>query len=128
MRKETVPTGQPNSRPSSLRWGVGMWQTYPAPKLVEVVRLCESAGYDQFWYGNHKLYRDMFVGLTLAACHSTRMELGSFVAEPYTMHPALIAAATATLDEASNGRARLGLGTGGANFQEIGIERAKPLA
>jgi 5,10-methylenetetrahydromethanopterin reductase len=105
-----------------------MWQTYTASRFVEVVRLCEAAGYDQFWYGNHKLYRDMFMGLTLAAANSTRMELGSFVAEPYTMHPALIAAATATLDEASNGRALLGLGTGGANFKELGVERTKPLA
>jgi 5,10-methylenetetrahydromethanopterin reductase len=56
------------------------------------------------------------------------MQLGSFVAEPYTMHPALIAAAMATLDEASGGRALLGLGTGGANFKELGVERTTPLA
>jgi 5,10-methylenetetrahydromethanopterin reductase len=105
-----------------------MWQTYPAASFVEVVRLCEAAGYDEFWYGNHKLYRDMFMGLMLAACHSRRMRLGSFVAEPYTMHPALIAAAAATLDEASDGRALLGLGTGGANFRELGVERTRPLA
>jgi 5,10-methylenetetrahydromethanopterin reductase len=113
---------------SSLRWGVGMWQTYPAAKFVDVVKLCEAAGYDEFWYGNHKLYRDMFMGLMLAACHSQRMRLGSFVAEPYTMHPALIAAAAATLDEASGGRALLGLGAGGANFKELGVERSQPLA
>src|SRR4051794_40574500 len=104
-----------------------MWQTYDARRFVEVVRLCESAGYDEFWYGNHKLYRDMFMGLTLAACHSERMRLGSFVAEPYTMHPALIAAAAATLDEASGGRAILGLGAGGANFGELGVARTAPL-
>lgn len=119
---------RPGSGAAPFRWGVGMWQTYPAAKLIEVVRLCEAAGYDQFWYGNHKLYRDMFMGLMLGAAHSTRVQLGSFVAEPYTMHPALIAAATATLDEASGGRAVLGLGTGGANFAELGVTRTRPLA
>lgn len=112
---------------SPLRWGVGMWQTYPANEFVEIVHLCEHLNYDQFWYGNHKLYRDMFMGLMLAACHSEDMQLGSFIAEPYTMHPALIAAAIGTLDEASGGRALLGLGAGGANFKELGVERVKPL-
>jgi 5,10-methylenetetrahydromethanopterin reductase len=110
-----------------IRWGVGMWQSATPRQLAEVVESCETLGYDQFWYGNHKLYRDMFMGLMLAAQHSRRMKLGSFIAEPYTMHPALIAAAIATLHEASEGRAILGLGAGGANFKEIGVERVKPL-
>jgi 5,10-methylenetetrahydromethanopterin reductase len=119
------------SNPSSespLHWGVGMWQTYAPGPYTEVVRLCERLGFDQFWLGNHKLYRDMFMLLMLAATHSERMQLATFIAEPYTMHPALIAAAIATLDEVSGGRAILGLGTGGANFKELGIARAKPLA
>lgn len=111
----------------SLTWGVGMWQTYTADALADIVRLCEGLGYDQFWYGNHKLYRDMFMGLMLAACHSQRMGLGTFIAEPYTMHPALIAAAIGTLDEASHGRAILGLGVGGANFKELDVGRVRPL-
>ena len=112
----------------SIRWGVGMWQSATPRQLAALVELCEGLGYDQFWYGNHKLYRDMFMGLMLASQHSSRMKLGSFIAEPYTMHPALIAAAIATLHEASDGRAILGLGTGGANFKEIGVERARPLS
>lgn len=127
-----MPSNEPAATAGStfapIRWGVGMWQTYPAAQFIEVVRLCEQLGYDQFWYGNHKLYRDMFMGLMLAACHSEKMQLGTFIAEPYTMHPALVAAAIGTLDEASNGRALLGLGTGGANFKELGVERTRPLA
>jgi 5,10-methylenetetrahydromethanopterin reductase len=113
---------------SALRWGVGMWQTYAPGPFAEVVRLCDQLGYDQFWLGNHKLYRDMMMLLTLAASHSERIKLGTFIAEPYTMHPALIAAAMGTLDEISNGRALLGIGTGGANFKELGVERLHPLA
>ncbi len=111
----------------SLQWGVGTWQAAAPGQLVEMARLCEGLGYDQFWYGNHKLYRDMFMGLTLVASHTRSIKLGTFIAEPYTMHPALIAAAIGTLDEISAGRALLGLGTGGANFKEIGVERVRPV-
>ena len=110
-----------------IKLGVGMWQTVTSQNLVKLVKLSEDLGYDQFWYGNHKLYRDMYVGLTLAAAHSKRMELGTFIAEPYSYHPAMIAAAMGTIDEISNGRALLCLGAGAANFKELGLKRTKPL-
>ena len=110
----------------TIRWGVGMWQL-PPPQLIEVVELCERLGYDQFWHANHKLDRDMMVGLTLAAVHSQRMSLGTFVADPYVIHPAMTAAAVATLDELSGGRAVLVLGAGMMGFRAMGFERRKPL-
>lgn len=110
-----------------IKFGVGMWQTVTSQNLVELVELSEALGYDQFWYGNHKLYRDMYVGLTLAAVHSERMQLGTFIAEPYSYHPAMIAAAIGTIDEISNGRAILCIGAGAANFKELGLRRVKPL-
>jgi 5,10-methylenetetrahydromethanopterin reductase len=114
-------------RADGLVWGVGTWQSETPSEFVSLVHDIERLGYHQLWHGNHKLYRDMFMGLMLAACHSERLQLGSFIAEPYTMHPALIAAAIGTLDEASGGRAVLGLGAGGANFKEIGVQRLKPV-
>jgi 5,10-methylenetetrahydromethanopterin reductase len=42
------------------------------------------------------------------------------------MHPALVAAAAATVDELSGGRAILCLGTGGANFKEVDLQRSRP--
>jgi 5,10-methylenetetrahydromethanopterin reductase len=111
----------------TIRLGIAIWQTVHSQRLIQLVKLCEELGYDQFWYSNHKLYRDMFVGLTLAAVYSQRMQIGTFIAEPYSMHPAQVAAAIATVDEVSQGRAILLLGTGGANFKELGIERTKPL-
>lgn len=110
----------------TIRWGVGMWQL-PPQQLIEVVELCERLGYDQFWHANHKLDRDMMVGLTLAAVHSQRMTLGTFVVDPYVIHPAMTAAAVATLDELSGGRAVLVLGAGMMGFRAMGIERRKPL-
>ncbi len=47
---------------------------------------------------------------------------------PFSRHPALIAAAIATLDELSGGRAALGLGAGGTNHRALGVERKKPVS
>ena len=69
----------------------------------------------------------MTVGLALAAVHSTRLRFGSFVADPYVIHPAMTAAAIATLDELSGGRAVLVLGAGMMGFRAMGFERRKPL-
>src|SRR5262245_49441796 len=110
----------------TIQWGVGMWQL-PGRQLIETVQLCEALGFQQFWYANHKLNRDMTVGLTLAATHSDQLTFGPFVADPYVIHPAMTAAAVATLDELSGGRAALVLGAGMMGFRAMGFERRKPL-
>ncbi|PYO39782.1 MAG: hypothetical protein DMD33_19525, partial [Gemmatimonadetes bacterium] len=109
-----------------LRFGVGVWQGFSSPRLIELARLIEDEGFDQLWYSNHKLYRDLWVGMAIAAMATRRVALGTFVAEPYTQHPAQIAAAIASIDELSGGRATLGLGAGGANFKELGTQRTRP--
>lgn len=110
-----------------IKLGVGLWQTVTSQNLIELTELAEALGYQQLWYGNHKLYRDMYVGLALAAHHAQRMEIGTFISEPYSYHPAMIAAAIGTIDEICHGRAILCLGAGAANFKELGLKRARPL-
>ncbi|MDQ3880393.1 MAG: LLM class flavin-dependent oxidoreductase, partial [Chloroflexota bacterium] len=56
------------------------------------------------------------------------IRLGPGVTNPFSRHPALIAAAIATLDELSGGRAALGLGAGGTNHRALGVERKKPVS
>jgi 5,10-methylenetetrahydromethanopterin reductase len=110
----------------ATRFGVGVWQGLTSSRLSVLSRSIEEEGFDQLWYSNHKLYRDLWVGMAIAAQATQRVEIGSFVAEPYSQHPAQIAAAVATIDELSGGRAILGLGAGGANFKELGAIRARP--
>jgi 5,10-methylenetetrahydromethanopterin reductase len=109
-----------------LQFGVGLWQGAGINRLRELSRLVEEVGFDQLWCANHKLYRDMWVSMAVAAMETSRVRIGSFVAEPYSQHPAQIAAAIATVDELSDGRAILGIGAGGANFRELGIELVAP--
>jgi 5,10-methylenetetrahydromethanopterin reductase len=106
---------------------VGIWQGLAIRRLAELAKFVEAEGFDQLWYANHKLYRDLWVGIAVAAQATHNLQVGTFVAEPYSQHPAQIAAAIATIDELSNGRAILGLGAGGANFKELGTQRLKPM-
>jgi 5,10-methylenetetrahydromethanopterin reductase len=108
-----------------VKYGVGLWQAIPSGELAGLVQSVEAWGFDHAWYANHKLYRDMVAGLTIAAVSSRRLEIGSFVAEPYSMHPGQIAAAIATVDELTGGRAILGIGAGGGTLRELGIRRER---
>src|SRR4029079_768718 len=48
--------------------------------------------------------------------------------DPYTRHPAITAAAMASLDELSQGRAVLGYGAGASGFEILGIRPTRPVA
>ena len=83
-------------------------------KLVKIAILAEKLNFDVFWLGQENLYRDVFQLLALIAKATKRINIGPSVVNPYTTHPAIIAASVATLDEISNHRAYMGLGAGGS--------------
>jgi 5,10-methylenetetrahydromethanopterin reductase len=67
----------------------------------------------------------------MAACAvaTQRIELGVGVWNPYLRHPAQIAMEIGALDELSNGRTALGLGSGLAMpIKRLGIDNTRPLA
>jgi 5,10-methylenetetrahydromethanopterin reductase len=114
------------SRPLAL--GVLLNAEYPAGELIELGRLTERLGYRQLWYTDVRLFRECYVGLAALAAHTTRLQLGPGVTDPFSRHPAVTAATIATLDELSGGRALLGLGVGGTGFRELGIATRLPVA
>lgn len=78
--------------------------------VAEFAARAERLGYDAVWSG--ELWgRDAFVGLTRAAAATDDVALGTAIANVYGRSPATLAQAAATLHRASDGRARLGLGT-----------------
>ena len=111
-----------------LKLGIGLhWDENTSyDRFIALAEEAESLGYDQLWISNEKFYRDMYVAAAAVAEHTRRVRIGTFVADPYTHHPALTAMAVATLDEVSGGRAVLGIGAGGTGFPEMGITRIKP--
>ncbi len=76
---------------------------------VARVRLAESLGYDTA-YVTHINGRDALTVLTIYACNTERIRLGTGVVPIYTRTPATMAQEAATIDEISGGRLNLGLG------------------
>ncbi|MBI3979055.1 MAG: LLM class flavin-dependent oxidoreductase [Chloroflexi bacterium] len=109
-----------------IHLGLGVFQHDTPDALIRTVRRAEELGYESFWYANEKLYRDHWIGLTVAALNSRRLVIGTYVTDPYTQHPALMAAAAATLDELSGGRTILMIGAGGASGVPLALGRRQP--
>jgi coenzyme F420-dependent oxidoreductase len=84
----------------------------PRQEIVEVVQQAEALGYDSVWVGE-SWGRDGFTWLTQLACHTSCIKLASGITTVYSRSPALIAQTVAALDEISEGRVILGLGTSG---------------
>lgn len=102
--------------------------TYPLARRIAIVKRAEALGFDRLWHSNEKFGRDMVAGMTLSATQTGRIGIGAAVTDPYSVHPALTAAAMATVDEISSGRVLVGLGAGGSGFPSMGIQRVKPAA
>jgi 5,10-methylenetetrahydromethanopterin reductase len=83
----------------------------------------ESLGFGYLWLTDSSLHaRNCYSYLTLAATHSSRLRLGTAVTNPVTRHPAITAAAAATVDEISGGRLILGIGAGDRPLLALGFQ------
>jgi 5,10-methylenetetrahydromethanopterin reductase len=101
----------------------------PVTTTVELIREAERLGFGRCWVCDQGLdCRDAFVTLAAAAARTSTIRLGTGITHPYTRHPAVAAAAIASLDELSGGRAFIGIGAGGIDtLLPMGLERRKPL-
>ncbi len=97
--------------------------------VIDVARQADRLGFSKCWVLDHGLSaRDVFVTLGAIAENTESIHIGPGVTNPYTRHPAQTAAAIATIDERSGGRAFLGLGAGGTLvLNPMGLERRKPV-
>lgn len=93
---------------------------------VALAAASEAAGLDGFWYADERFYRETYSVLAAAAQATSSIRLGPAVTDPYSRHPAMTAAAIATLDELSHGRAALGFAAGIGGFRNLGIELRRP--
>ncbi len=109
-----------------MQFGIGLVGEHPPARLIELSRLIEGWGLDQVWITDERFHRDVYVNMTLVACHTQRVKVGCMVTDPFVRHPALTAVAAATVDELSEGRCILGMGAGISGFQEMGIQRVRP--
>jgi 5,10-methylenetetrahydromethanopterin reductase len=80
----------------------------------------------RLWVADEHFLRDPWVQLGAIGAVTTRVSIGICITDPYTRHPALTAAAAATLQELSGGRALLGLGAGSTGFPALGLTPRLP--
>ena len=99
----------------------------PVRDYVAYARAAEAWGFDQFWVSDDLFLRSAPVILSAVALATERIEIGTCILNPYTLHPAEMAMMAATLDELSGGRFNLGLSSGAADFMRwLGIDYKQP--
>jgi F420-dependent oxidoreductase-like protein len=94
-------------------WGLGL----TPEQQLEIVKEAESAGFDSVWaaeaYGS-----DTATVLAWLASHTERVKIGSAIFQMPGRTPAMTAMTAATLDQLSNGRMLLGIGSSGPQVAE----------
>src|SRR5690606_3685917 len=112
-----------------LGYAVGYWKQGPPPGALKAIRTAERLGYESVWtaeaYGS-----DAFTPLAWWGARTSRVKLGTAVAQLSARTPTAAAMAALTLDHLSEGRAILGLGVSGPQVVEgwYGQPFPQPLA
>jgi 5,10-methylenetetrahydromethanopterin reductase len=111
-----------------VRFSIRLNNDLPVSAYPRLAVAAEAHGFDQFWVSNDLFLRSAPVVLAAIANATSRIQLGTCILNPYTVHPAEIAMIAATLDELSHGRIVLGLAAGAADFLGwVGLEQTRPL-
>lgn len=105
---------------------VPFWKQYDRKAVIRFARLAEDLGYDSIWIPEAWAY-EQFQLLAEIALATTRLKLATGITNVFSRSPGLLAMSAATLDEISEGRVILGLGTSGKivieNFHGVPYER-----
>lgn len=116
---------------SGLKLGLqlGYWGALAPANHVELAQEAESLGYDSVWTAE-SWGSDAFTPLTWLAAHTTKIRLGTAVAQLSARTPTACAMAALTVDHLSGGRMMLGLGVSGPQVVEgwYGQPYSKPVA
>jgi 5,10-methylenetetrahydromethanopterin reductase len=112
-----------------VRFSLRLNNDLPIEVYPRLAQAAEAAGFDQFWVSNDLFLRSVWVVLSSVAVATTRIQIGTCIVNPYTMHPAEIAMAAATLQELSGGRFLLGISSGADDFLSwVGIRAERPVS
>lgn len=111
------------------RWGIGVPPALPMRDIVRLAQQAEAAGAESVWAAD--VGRDIFTVLTTLAQQTARMRIGAAVAICFARPPALVQLAASDIDELSQGRMVLGIGTAppawNENWYSV-VKHEKPVA
>jgi F420-dependent oxidoreductase-like protein len=107
---------------------VAFWKNYDRKNVLRYAQMADELGYDSFWVPEAWGY-EVFSLLTEIAVHTKRIKIATGIVNVFSRSPALLAMHAATLDEISEGRVILGVGTSGLRVIEgfHGVPYKKPL-
>ncbi|MEV3990957.1 LLM class F420-dependent oxidoreductase [Streptomyces sp. NPDC049837] len=100
-----------------LGLALGYWGRGPHPGHLDLAREAERLGYDSVWTAE-AWGSDAFTPLTWIAAHTSRIRLGTAIAQMAARTPTATAMHALTLDHLSGGRMMLGLGLSGPQVVE----------
>src|SRR3954463_7292707 len=92
---------------------LAFWKNYDRKLYLRAAQLADELGYDSFWLPEAWGW-EVFSLLTEMAVHTKRIRLGTGIVNVFSRTPGVLAMTAATLDEISEGRFILGVGTSGA--------------
>jgi 5,10-methylenetetrahydromethanopterin reductase len=98
-------------------------------EFAELAAAADEAGFDQVWVSHDLFWRSAPVLVAAAAAVTSRIKLGIGIMNPFSSHPSELAMHASTLQEATDGRFQLGLGSGAEEFLAwAGLPRPRPLS
>ncbi len=107
-------------------FGLNRFDSRSVDQFVADVRLAEQLGWDHALIPDSQLRRrDTYVMLAAAARETSRIGLGTLLANPVTRHPHVTASSIATIDELAPGRTLLALGIGDTAVRLSGLRPAR---
>lgn len=107
--------------------GLGFVGDLPLGRYGPLARQAEQLGFEVVTVFGDLGYQPPIAPLLEMAAATERVRLGPACLNPYTLHPVEIAGQIAALDQASDGRAFLGLARG-AWLGDVGVAQAEPVA
>jgi len=109
-----------------VKIGIHIVPLMAAKDVIEIAVNAERIGYDYCLVADEGFHPDIYACLGAIARETNRITIGP-VTNGYTRHPAVTAAAIATVNELSDGRAFVALVAGGSMVLDpMGIDRDRP--
>ena len=95
-----------------VKFSYVMLPDYPLTESLASIQLADQLGFHAVYAADETWHKDLWLLFAAAADKTTNIRMGPSVSGVVLREPSLVAQATATLDELTNGRAEVVLGSG----------------